>query len=84
MSRATFIRRFSSSTGMTFGQFLSRARLMCAAELLTTSDLTVAAVAAQVGYQSESAFTRAFRAQVGQTPARFRRSQEATRPVVPV
>ena len=74
MSRATFIRRFQAATGMTFGAFLTRARLMTAADLLVGSEWTVSAVAAHVGYRSESAFTRAFRAAVGETPARFRRS----------
>jgi AraC-like DNA-binding protein len=40
------------------------------------SDATVAAIAAHVGYQSESAFSRALRAEVGATPARFRRDQQ--------
>ncbi len=74
MSRATFLRHFGQQTGMTVGAFLARARVMAAADLLHTSDATVATIAAQVGYQSESAFSRAFRAEVGTTPARFRRS----------
>jgi AraC family transcriptional regulator, activator of mtrCDE len=52
-----------------------RARLMAAAELLTTTDATVATIAGQVGYSSESAFSRAFRAHLGTTPARFRRER---------
>jgi AraC family transcriptional activator of mtrCDE len=60
---------------MTVGAFLARARLMAAAELLNSTDATVATIAAQVGYRSESAFSRAFRAEVGTTPARFRRDQ---------
>jgi AraC family transcriptional activator of mtrCDE len=75
MSRATFLRRFGQETGTTVGAFLARARLMAAAELLGSSDATVSAIAAQVGYQSESAFSRAFRDAVGATPARFRRDQ---------
>jgi AraC family transcriptional regulator, activator of mtrCDE len=74
MSRATFLRRFVRETGMTVGAFLTRARMMTAAQLLSTSDATVAFVANRVGYQSESAFTRAFRAELGTTPARFRRA----------
>ncbi|MEU8632890.1 AraC family transcriptional regulator [Amycolatopsis sp. NPDC048633] len=73
MSRATFLRRFVRETGMTAGAFLTRARMMAAAQLLSTSSATVASVAGQVGYQSESAFSRAFRAELGTTPARFRR-----------
>jgi AraC family transcriptional activator of mtrCDE len=74
MSRATFLRHFSRTTGMTVGKFLSQVRLMTAAELLSTTDATVASVAAQVGYRSESAFSRSFRSAIGTTPARFRRS----------
>ncbi|GAB2857835.1 AraC family transcriptional regulator [Actinoallomurus bryophytorum] len=74
MSRATFVRRFSRGTGMTVGAFLTNIRLMYAADLLTDTDLTVAVVAAKVGYGSESAFGRAFRQATGSTPARFRRS----------
>jgi AraC family transcriptional activator of mtrCDE len=75
MSRATFLRHFGQETGMTVGAFLAQTRLMTAAELLQSTDATVAAIALEVGYQSESAFSRAFRAQVGRTPARFRRDQ---------
>ncbi|WP_196773012.1 helix-turn-helix domain-containing protein [Mycobacterium asiaticum] len=49
---------------------------MAAADLLSSSDATVASIAVQVGYQSESAFSRAFRAEIGTTPARFRRTQQ--------
>ncbi|MBB5788532.1 AraC family transcriptional regulator [Jiangella mangrovi] len=76
MSRATFLRRFARGTGMTVGAFLTQARLMAAADLLDSTGLTVAAVAMRVGYRSESAFTRAFRAAMGVTPARFRRAQQ--------
>jgi AraC-like DNA-binding protein len=78
MSRATFIRHFTRGTGMTVGTFLTHIRLMTAAELLTTTDHTVATVAAEVGYHSESAFSRAFRDATGLTPARFRRSVTAS------
>jgi AraC-like DNA-binding protein len=73
MSRATFIRHFSRSTGLAVGAFVTRARLMTAAELLRATDSTVATVAGQVGYKSESAFSRSFRLATGETPGRFRR-----------
>ena len=59
---------------MTVGTFLTHVRMMIAADLLTGTDRTVAAVAAEVGYHSESAFSRAFRLAGGSTPARFRRN----------
>jgi AraC-like DNA-binding protein len=74
MSRATFLRHFGRNTGMTVGAFVTQARVMTAAEILSASDLTVAAVAARVGYQSESALSRSFRLATGTTPARFRRA----------
>jgi AraC family transcriptional activator of mtrCDE len=74
MSRATFIRHFKRSTGMTVGDFLIRIRMMLAADLLTSGDTTIGAIAAEVGYRSESAFGHAFRAATGSTPARFRRA----------
>jgi AraC-like DNA-binding protein len=74
MSRATFIRRFGRSTGMSVGAFLAQARLMTAADLLASTDSTIARIASQVGYQSESAFSRAFRVATGRTPGRFRRA----------
>jgi AraC family transcriptional activator of mtrCDE len=72
MSRATFLRRFSRSAGTTPGQFLARVRMMTAADLLISTDLSVSAVAASVGYQSESSFSRAFRSEIGPSPGRFR------------
>lgn len=83
MSRATFIRHFQHSTGMTVGAFLTRARLMTAAELLRSGNTTVAAIGAQVGYQSESAFGRAFRTATGTTPARFRRGLQSAGTTTP-
>jgi AraC family transcriptional activator of mtrCDE len=78
VSRATFLRRFVRETGMTAGTFVTRARLMAAAQLLSSTDATVATIGARVGYRSESAFSRAFRAELGTTPARFRRDGQAS------
>jgi AraC family transcriptional activator of mtrCDE len=73
MSRATFARHFSQETGMTFGTFLTRVRMMAAADMLSDTDLPVSAVASSVGYQSVSAFGRVFRAATSASPAVFRR-----------
>ncbi|MDX3097077.1 AraC family transcriptional regulator [Streptomyces sp. ME19-03-3] len=74
MSRATFIRHFGRATGMKPGDYLTRLRMLLAADLLTGTDRPVGAVAAAVGYGSESAFGRAFRLATGSTPARLRRA----------
>jgi AraC family transcriptional activator of mtrCDE len=74
MSRATFIRQFTRATGMSAGDFLTRIRMITAAELLRTTDQSVGMVAVSVGYRSESAFVKAFRTATSSTPARFRRN----------
>jgi AraC family transcriptional regulator, activator of mtrCDE len=56
--------------------FVTTIRMMVAADLLADGGLTVAAVAAKVGYNSESAFARAFRQTTGTTPGRFRREAD--------
>lgn len=73
MSRATFLRRFSARTGTTAATLLTTIRMMAAADLLSRTDLSVTRVAGEVGYRSESAFSQAFRAALGTSPARFRR-----------
>jgi AraC family transcriptional activator of mtrCDE len=78
MSRATFIRHFTRATGMTVGQFTTRLRMMIAADLLATGNRPVSAVADAVGYQSASAFGRAFRAATSTSPARFRADAHTT------
>ncbi|MGC4944387.1 AraC family transcriptional regulator [Kribbella sp. DT2] len=76
MSRATFVRHFGKHTGTTVNGLVTRIRMMVAADLLGREggeEHTVATVAAKVGYQSESAFSRAFQQATGSTPGRFRR-----------
>jgi len=53
--------------------YLTRWRMNLAATLLRDDQATVAQVAAEVGYQSEAAFTRAFTRTLGQTPGAVRR-----------
>jgi AraC family transcriptional activator of mtrCDE len=73
MSRATFLRRFTARTGTTVTTLVTTIRMMVAADLLTSSDHSVGRVAREVGYRSESAFTQAFRAALGTSPARYRK-----------
>jgi AraC family transcriptional activator of mtrCDE len=80
MSRATFIRHFTSATGMAVGEFLTQIRMMIAADLLIDTERPVSAIATAVGYRSDSAFGRAFRMATDTTPTQFRRdARTATR-----
>jgi AraC family transcriptional activator of mtrCDE len=83
MSRATFQRRFRRDTGTTVGELVTRTRLASAARLLSSSGLTVSTIASTVGYRSESAFSRAFSAALGATPAKFRRENRRADSVSP-
>ena len=75
MSRATFIRHFSRLTGMSPMQYVTRARLDHAAQLLRTTALPVKVIAAQIGFQNRSHFSRAFREAHGADPSNFRRAE---------
>jgi AraC family transcriptional regulator, activator of mtrCDE len=74
MSRATFIRHFQERLGRSAGDLLSDIRMTVAANALETSDMSTGAVATLAGYQSEAPFQRAFKHQMGITPAQWRRT----------
>ncbi len=73
-SRSVLGERFSRFLGEPPLAYLARWRLQLAARSLETTDKTVLEVALEVGYQSESAFNRAFKREMGLPPARYRRS----------
>ena len=53
-------------------QYLAQWRMQVAANLLIEGNSKVAAVGSEVGYDSEAAFSRAFKRQFGLPPARWR------------
>ena len=67
-----FCRVFKRATGATPHQFVMKARLDRARDLLGQSGLSVAQVAEMTGFTSQSHFTRAFRQYSGQTPSGWR------------
>jgi AraC-like DNA-binding protein len=69
-SRRTLERLFLAETGMTIGAWRRRLRMLEALRLLARNE-PVASVAAAVGYSTPSAFSAAFRAELGFPPARF-------------
>ena len=75
MSRATLIRQFEAATGHSPAELLLQIRMARAMQRLQHSEQSSAAIADDVGYQSEAAFQRAFKRHTGITPARFRQSQ---------
>jgi AraC-like DNA-binding protein len=53
-------------------QYLTLWRMQIAARLLADSSMKVAAVGREIGYESEAAFSRAFKKTVGLSPAAWR------------
>jgi AraC-like DNA-binding protein len=72
LSRSAFAARFSSYIGMAPMQYLTRWRLQLAAAQLSDGDAGIAVIAERAGYESEAAFSRAFRKAVGMPPAAWR------------
>jgi len=76
-SRSVLAERFARVVGVAPMQYLTRWRVQLAAERLVRGSTKVAAIGAQVGYDSEAAFSRAFKRETGQSPAAWRRSHRA-------
>jgi transcriptional regulator GlxA family with amidase domain len=77
MSRATFAEHFRKAFGRTPMDHLKEVRLRRAARYLAATDLPVKTVAARVGFDSRSYFSRAFKAFAGIDPAGFRADPDA-------
>jgi AraC-like DNA-binding protein len=75
LSRSAFYERFVRLIGQPPMQYLTQWRMQAAATLLRQSRAPVASIALDVGYESEAAFTRAFKRLVGTPPASWRRIQ---------
>ena len=78
LSRSSLVERFSRFLSVPPMTYLTRWRLQSAARSLTTTPRGTADIAADVGYESEAAFNRAFKREFGLPPARYRR--EAKKP----
>ncbi len=74
MSRSVFALRFRDIVGATPMEYLTRWRMLLAADRLKNSSDGLAAIAQSLGYQSESAFGKAFRRIMGYSPREYTRS----------
>lgn len=72
VSPAHFSRQFSKRLGLSPQQFQTRARLERGRHLLAESALTVTQIADALGYGDPFAFSRQFKAHVGQSPTAYR------------
>jgi AraC-like DNA-binding protein len=74
MSRSALAERFSELVGESPMQYLLRWRLALAARSLRSGDEAIVRVAERSGYESESAFSRAFKREFGLPPAAWRKA----------
>lgn len=78
MSRSAFASRFARLVGEPPLAYVTRWRMQKAAGLLRQSSATLADIAERVGYDSEAAFSKAFKRAVGSAPGAYRRAAKAT------
>ena len=72
MSRTSFAERFRTLAGVPPLTYLNSWRMLLAQRALRDGDTRVGALAFELGYSSESAFSNAFKREVGVSPLRYR------------
>jgi AraC-like DNA-binding protein len=75
MSRSTFALRFKETVGASPMEYLTRWRMLLAGDRLMHSSDPVSAIARSLGYESESAFSTAFRRVLGCSPRQYGRGR---------
>lgn len=75
MSERSLRRHFQKAMGISWEDFRSRMRMYAAIDYLDTTSQPIGVIAAEVGYASQTAFARAFKAMMGIGPTAYRRAQ---------
>jgi len=78
VSRSSLDGRFREILGLSPMRYVHEWRMRVAQDLLRTTEMTIAAISRRVGYDSEEAFSRAFKRAHGQSPSLWRASRVAT------
>ena len=78
-SRTSLSKRFAELVGQPPMQYLTQWRIQVAANLLAQSGAKVATIGSEVGYDSEAAFSRAFKKATGLAPGAWRESRRTAR-----
>jgi AraC-like DNA-binding protein len=77
MSRSIFALRFKQTVGAAPMEYLARWRMLLAGDKLVNSSEPISAIALSLGYESESAFSTAFKRVMGCSPRRYSRDRDA-------
>lgn len=76
MSRSAFALKFKGSVGEPPMEYLVRWRMMLAGDRLVNSNDSISAIAYGLGYESDSAFSAAFRRVMGCSPRQYARGRD--------
>jgi AraC-like DNA-binding protein len=77
MSRSMFAVKFKETVGATPMEYLTRWRMLLAGDRLENSDDSISVIALSFGYESESAFGKAFRRVMGCSPRQYSRGRDS-------
>jgi len=77
VSRSLLDQRFRDVLGLSPIRYLTEWRMHLATDLLASTDLTVAQIAKRAGYESQEAFSRAFKRRMGDAPTTWRDKRAA-------
>jgi AraC-like DNA-binding protein len=75
MSRSTFALKFKEMVGTSAMDYLTRWRMLLAGDRLTNSSDPISVIALSLGYESESAFSTAFKRVMGCSPRQYGRGR---------
>ena len=78
MSRSIFALRFKETVGETPMEYLTRWRMLVAGDRLKNSDDSISVIALSLGYESESAFGKAFKREMGCSPKQYSHRSNST------
>ncbi|MEF2070371.1 AraC family transcriptional regulator [Consotaella aegiceratis] len=76
-SRSAFAQRFKQTVGMAPMEYLTQWRMLLAGDRLAGAREPVSSIALSLGYESESAFSTAFKRVMGQPPRQYARGRSA-------
>ena len=80
MSRSTFALKFKETVGESPMEYLTRWRMLLAGDKLVNSSDPISAIALSLGYESESAFSTAFKRVMGCSPRQYSRGRNLASP----
>ncbi len=83
MSRSAFSERFRELIGESPMKYVTRLRIALGAGFLATTQRSIASIAAECGYDTDSSFSKAFKREFGMTPGEYRETA-SRRPVLDV